>query len=234
MLRPSTRIVWQVLCAGAMFFGASATSQGCLFPCLWGHWGWGPAYPPPVYAQPAYYAPAYPAPCSPCGPGGCGAFYGPSPCGCAPCGGSACASGNCASGNCGVNYAPGNDPVADPNGPPRTYSEDPEQTGPDTSTDTMPDDDFGPTRRNGDNSTGAEEVDPFTQPVLPQDGAAPADPDMAPMDEDMLDGNITLRVMPVRTRVHAVAQYHLPRVARVDVTPQTPWSAHPESRVASK
>lgn len=230
MLRPTIRLLLSVCCCGAMFFGATTSSQGCLFPCLWPQWG-----PPPMYAQPVYYPPAYQ---SPCGPGGCNTFYGPSPCGCAPCGGSpcfsGCAGGNCATGNCGVNYAPGDEPVADPNGPPRTYSEEPEQTSPDTSTDTMPDDDFGPTQRNGGSSTTTEEEDPFTQPVLPNDSAAPPDPGVEPMDEDMLDGGITLRVLPVRTRVQASAQYHLPRVARMDVTPQLPWSPVPESRVASK
>jgi hypothetical protein len=96
----------------------------------------------------------------------------------------------------------------------------------------MPDDDFGPTRRNdgsGTNSTNSEE-DPFTQPVLPADDASPAEP----MDEDMLDGNITLRILPVRSRVHAVAQYRTPRVARMDVSPATPWAPLPESQVASK
>lgn len=128
----------------------------------------------------------------------------------------------------------GSAPIPDPDGN-RTYSDEPEKTGPDTSTETMPDDDFGPTRRNngtnndGTNSTGADE-DPFTQPVLPMDSTTPAQP----MDEDMLDGNITLRILPVRTRVHAAAQYRLPRVARMDVRPSTPWSPAPESRVASK
>jgi hypothetical protein len=95
----------------------------------------------------------------------------------------------------------------------------------------MPDDDFGPTRRNGNGTDSSDtDGDPFTEPVLPMDGTAPAEP----MDEDMLDGNITLRVLPVRSRVHAVAQYRTPRVARIDVAPATPWAPLPASQVASK
>lgn len=234
-MRPAAKLLLKACCAGALFFGATTSSEGCLFPCLWPHWGWGPAYPPPpVYAP--VYAPAYPSPCgpggcSPCGPGGCGVYYGPScscaPCACSPCGFSGCGSGGCATGNCGLNYSSGTAPIPDPEGN-RTYSEEPESTGPDTSTETMPDDDFEPTRRNGTDSTDAEE-DPFTQPVLPMDGGSPA-----PMDEDMLEGNVTLRILPVRTRVHAQAQYRVPRVARLPVTPSTPWSPAPETRVATK
>jgi hypothetical protein len=97
----------------------------------------------------------------------------------------------------------------------------------------MPDDDFGPTQRNrnGTDSTNSEEDPfPFEEPVLPTDDASPVEP----MDEDMLDGNVTLRILPVRSRVHAVAQYRTPRVARMDVTPVTPWAPLPESQVASK
>lgn len=247
MLRHSGKVILKICCAAALILGSAAASEACLFPCLWGNCGYNTYYrgyypAPSYYAAPAYFAP------SPCGPGGCRTYYGPtacSACGCSPCSCSPCGTGcgpcrvgcapcatGCATGNCGVNYAPRNEPTPDPTAdenPNRTYAEEPDEAG------DMPDDDFGPTRRE-EPAPMEPDDDPFSRPVLPEESEPEADPDTpAPLDDPTLDGGVTLRIQPIRSRVRAEAQYRLPRIARVRGHRSAPSQpVDEEARVANK
>jgi hypothetical protein len=214
MSRFSAKLSCQLVCAGSLFFAATATSEACLFPCLW---GWGGCYGSPAY----YGAPAYG---SPCGAGGCGFYRGYAPCACDPCAcspcGSACGTG-CATGGCGVSYfdgrpVPDSGPAADGG---KTYADDPN----------MPpagDDDFQEPKRSDGKS------DPFPPGTNPEsttpDGTTPGG-DVPPGEPNAvrplheLDAVVTLRMAPVRTRLRIEAQYRLPHVARLTVEPQSPW-----------
>lgn len=217
------RFVVQILAVGAIV-GAPAASQACLWPFCGCGFGYA-AYPPPVYAPAPVYAP------SPCGPGGCGAFYGPDPC-CVPCC-DPCGTA-CPSGSCGAGYATGREPIPDGNqSRPRTYSSEPERAQPRTSTDNVPEDDFQPPSRGNSPPSGTQDrFPPNVTPMGGNGGSAP--PPARPLPDDETDGNLTLRVAPVRMRTSVQAQYRLPRVARLDVSPQAPASATAENRVASR
>ncbi len=227
MSRFSARLWCQVFCAGGLFFAATTNTQACLFPCLWGGWGWGGGYGPPAY----YGAPA----CgSPCGTGGCGYYRGYAsggcdPCACSPCG-SPCGTG-CATGACGVSYFDGR-PVPD-NGPAasggKTYFD---EQGNSATTPPAGEDDFqkpregeyGPNKRSEGANPEAGAAPEGTTP----EGATP-DGDVLPGDTNALqplrelDAVVTLRMAPVRTRLRIEAQYRLPHVARLTVEPQSPW-----------
>jgi len=223
---PSLRSAGKVAVAGMLLLTAG-NAEACLFPCLWGGGG-GYYAPAPMYGAPVYGGPAYaPSPCGPggCGPGGCSSYYGPtaccSPCGggCSPCGAgcSTCSGGACDSGNCGVNYSSNLNPTPDRGRTKeKTYSPNPAEQPP-TPAD-MEEDDFLPPAHGGDGATGGATSSPAAQPM----------PDAA------LPDKMTLHVLPVRQRTNVRAQYRVPRVARLQVSPQTDWLPVAEGRLARR
>lgn len=237
MWRLSPTKIGRWVVAGVVL-SATTSAQACLFPCLW---GWGGYYaPPPMYGAPVYGAPVY-AP-SPCGPGGCSTYYAPQACcapcgiGCAPCGSacSPCGPGGCPGGNCGVNYGADMSPKPD-NGPTkaRTYTE-PDDQKPNSATGGMPDDDFEPVKRGSGGAAGsADGPDPFVPPSTPA-GSGGTQPPPTPMDEEVLPGANPVHISPLRSRTIARAQYRVPRVARLQVAPETKWFPASEGRIARR
>lgn len=232
MWRPSLTNLGRWVVAGAVL-SATASAQACLFPCLW---GWGGYYaPPPVYSAPMYGAPVY-AP-SPCGPGGCSTYYAPQAC-CAPCSVACapCGPGGCPGGNCGVNYSADMTPKPD-SGPTRART----YTGEDDakkSNSGMPEDDFGPVQRESGGAAGsADGPDPFVPPSTPagtEGGSGETQPPPTPMDEEVLPGANPVHISPLRSRTIARAQYRIPRVARLQVAPETKWLPATESRIVRR
>jgi hypothetical protein len=210
----------RVVCAVALILGATNVSNACcclfswLFP-PYGGYGYG-AYYPPAYN----YGPACCTPCDPCriGAGGC------SPCavgGCSPCG-----VGGCATGTCGVGYLP-RDPIPDGTTGHRTYSTESESSGgpprpAPAGRESLPKDDFGAPRREGENDGTGTENDPFkNNPSAGRDrGVSPrAVVRVRPLN---LDRNVTVRIVPARQRLQVEARYRVPQVARVNVAPSQP------------
>jgi len=153
-----------------------------------------------------------------------------------------------------VGYAPTTDPVPD-DGPAadsqrRTYADEEESSsagGVEEPPMTPPgDDDFGPAERGSEASDGADTTegteadgtDPFPEferPVLPMEDGDDEDADPQPLEE-LDDEGITLRVSPTRHRVRAEARYRVPRMVRLEVTPESPWqpASGSPAQIASK
>jgi hypothetical protein len=95
----------------------------------------------------------------------------------------------------------------------------------------MPEDDFRPPVREGEaGAAGAgAAADRF-----PPTGAGNATPPAEPMPDNIVPGDMTFHVLPVRQRTAVRAQYRVPRVARLQVEPQTEWQRVAEGRLARR
>ena len=176
---------------------------------------------------------------SPCGPGGCGtSFYGPEPAGCCGqpgCGPQGCGPGGCASGQCGVaNPEPSFGPIAPTPTPanelPRTY----ENNSAPSSPGFQPRGEGYVPMRDTNTESPEEFKDPVPAPSTnPSRTPAPVDPlgeddagiRRGPMLD--LDGKVTWRATPARTRLVLRANYSGAKVQRQPVYPKTDWVTYP-------
>jgi hypothetical protein len=116
---------------------------------------------------------------------------------------------------------------SEPTYSPKSNEEEPPMPG------KMPEDDFRPPVREGE--AGGESAVKKDDPFKPgAGGAVESTPAAEPMPDDVVPENKTLHVLPVRQRTVVRAQYRVPRVARLQVAPQTEWQRVGEGRLARR